>query len=88
MPGENHRPVASHLQTLLHNVVSSTPHLRGARITTSVVIGTDCIGSCKYNYHTVMEIKYGTEVDMNNKEYIMIPSGHDNLVPLSVNNDS
>jgi hypothetical protein len=23
---ENHRPVASHLQTLSHNVVSSTPH--------------------------------------------------------------
>jgi hypothetical protein len=25
-PGENHRPVASHRQTLSHNVVSSTPH--------------------------------------------------------------
>ena len=25
VPGENHRPVASHCQTLLHNVVSSTP---------------------------------------------------------------
>ena len=24
--GENHRPVASHWQTLSHNVVSSTPH--------------------------------------------------------------
>jgi hypothetical protein len=24
IPGENHRPVASHLQTLSHNVVSST----------------------------------------------------------------
>ena len=24
--GENHRPVASHGQTLSHNVVSSTPH--------------------------------------------------------------
>jgi hypothetical protein len=23
--GENHRPIASHLQTLSHNVVSSTP---------------------------------------------------------------
>ena len=22
--------------------------------TTSVVIGTDCIGSCKFNYHTIM----------------------------------
>ena len=26
VPGENHRPVASHRQTLSHNVVSSTPH--------------------------------------------------------------
>jgi len=28
-PGENHRPVASHWQTLSHNVVSSTPHQSG-----------------------------------------------------------
>jgi len=26
VPWENHRPAASHWQTLLHNVVSSTPH--------------------------------------------------------------
>jgi hypothetical protein len=26
VPGENHRPVASHWQTLSHNIVSSTPH--------------------------------------------------------------
>ena len=25
VPGENHRPVARHRQTLSHNVVSSTP---------------------------------------------------------------
>ena len=25
VPGENHRPVVSHWQTLSHNVVSSTP---------------------------------------------------------------
>ena len=31
VPGENHRPVASHCQTLSHNVVSSTPrHERGS----------------------------------------------------------
>ena len=29
--GENHRPVASHWQTLSHNVVSSTPRLSGIR---------------------------------------------------------
>jgi len=26
VPGENHRPVASHWQTLWHDVSSSTPH--------------------------------------------------------------
>ena len=25
-----------------------------ANLTTLVVIGTDCIGSCKSNYHTIM----------------------------------
>ena len=27
--GENHRPVASHWQTISHNIVSSTPHMSG-----------------------------------------------------------
>jgi len=31
VPGENHRLVASHWQTLSQNVVSSTPHLSGIR---------------------------------------------------------
>ena len=31
VPGENHLPVTGHLQTLSHNVVSSTPrHERGS----------------------------------------------------------
>jgi hypothetical protein len=31
VPGENHQPVASHRQTLSHNVVSRTPrHERGS----------------------------------------------------------
>jgi hypothetical protein len=35
VPGENHRPVASHCQTLLHNVVSSTPcHEQGSDLRT------------------------------------------------------
>jgi len=29
VPGENHRPAASHRQTISHNVVSSTPFLSG-----------------------------------------------------------
>ena len=31
VPGENHRPAASHLQTLSHNAASSTHRLRGIR---------------------------------------------------------
>ena len=28
--------------------------MRGFKLTTLVVIGTDCLGSCKSNYHTIM----------------------------------
>jgi len=52
-PGENHRPVASHWQTLSHNV-GHLVLIKIRTLTTSVVIGTDCIGSCKSNYHTLM----------------------------------
>ena len=53
VPGENHRPVASHSQTLSQNVVHLTAPWSRFELTTSVVIGTDCIGSCKSNYHTI-----------------------------------
>ena len=49
-PGENHRLVASHWQTLSHMLYIS-PWSRFEL--TSVVIGTDCIGSCKPNDHTI-----------------------------------
>ena len=53
--GENHWSAASHWQTLTHNVVSSTPHLRGIfELTTLVVMGTDCICSYKSTYHTII----------------------------------
>ena len=42
VPRENHRPVASHSQTLPHNVVSSKPPLGGGggfKLTTLVVKG-------------------------------------------------
>jgi hypothetical protein len=52
VPGENHRPIASHWQTLPY-VVLSTPAMHGIR-THNVKgdLGTDCTGSCKSNYHT------------------------------------
>ena len=40
-------------QTLSHNVVSSTPPPWVAFELTSVVIGTDCICSCKSNYSAI-----------------------------------
>ena len=54
VPGENHWPAASHWQILSHNVVSNTPcHEQGSFKLTLVVIGTDCTGSCKSNYHMI-----------------------------------
>jgi hypothetical protein len=42
IPGENHWPVASHWQTLSHDVVSvNTSPCAGFELTTLVVIGTD-----------------------------------------------
>ena len=46
--GENYRPVVNPWQTLFRKVV----HWSRFELTTSVVIVTDCIGSCKSNYHT------------------------------------
>ena len=47
--GEYYWPVASHWQTLSHNDVHLT--LVGFEFATLVIIGTDCIGSYKSNYH-------------------------------------
>jgi hypothetical protein len=48
VPGETHRPVASHWQTLSHNVI----HISLIEIrTTSVVMSTHCIDSCISNCH-------------------------------------
>jgi hypothetical protein len=54
VPGENHRPVASHWQP--YHIMLYQVHLAwaGFKLTMLVVIGTDCIGSCKSNYHTIM----------------------------------
>ena len=37
----------------LHHIMLYTSPWSGFELTTSVVIGTDCIGSCKSNYHTI-----------------------------------
>jgi hypothetical protein len=61
------------LTNLSHNVVHLT--LSGVEPTTSVVIGIECIGSCKSNYHTTMAMTASTSVgnNMHNKtKYIYI----------------
>ena len=54
IPGERHRSVVNQWETLSHNVFYRV-HLAWVRfeLTTLVVIGTDCIGRCKSNYHTI-----------------------------------
>ena len=46
-PAENHRP-----DKLYHIMLYTSPWLR-FELTTSVMIGTDCIGSCKSYYRTI-----------------------------------
>ena len=55
VPRESHRPAVSHhWQTLSHNVVIEYTSTEAEfTLTTLVVIDTDCIGSCKFNYHTI-----------------------------------
>ena len=52
VPRENHQPSASHWQT--YNIMLYQVHLAwaGFELRTLVAIGTDCIGSCKSNYHS------------------------------------
>ena len=50
-PGENHRP-AQVTDKLYHIMLYTSPWLR-FELTTTVVIGTDCIGSCKSYYRTI-----------------------------------
>ena len=52
---QRERPIChKSLTNLSYNVVSCTPrHERGSKLTTLMVIGTNCVGSFKSNYHTI-----------------------------------
>ena len=63
VPGENHRTVASHWQTLSHNIVSSTPRLSGIRThnyqsitTTAAPPGLYTVWLC--TVHCILSILY------------------------------
>jgi hypothetical protein len=54
VPGENHRPVASHpTNCITYCCIKCTTPLVGFELTTLVVMGTDYIGSCKSNFYTI-----------------------------------
>jgi len=50
---ENHRLTASHWQTLSQCCIEYTSQWTRFKLTTLVVIGTDCTGSWKSNYRTI-----------------------------------
>ena len=62
VPGENHRPAASHCQTLSHDVVSSKPRLSGIRThndSRSAKIDDNKISMCCFSTkHVAIKAKY------------------------------
>jgi hypothetical protein len=55
-PRENH-DLSQVIDKLFHIILYTSPWSR-FELTTSVVIGTDCIDSCKSNYHTITAMTY------------------------------
>ena len=52
--GENHSSVVTHWKTCCIDTQEYTWSWAGFKLTTLVVIGTNCPGSCKSNYHMIM----------------------------------
>jgi hypothetical protein len=52
----------SHVTDKLYHIMLYTSHWSRFKLTTSVVIGTDCIGCCKSNYHTVRNTRFPISV--------------------------
>jgi len=57
VPAENCRPsIASHWHNLSQYFIKHTSPSVGFELITLVVMGSDCTGSCKSNYHTTTTI--------------------------------
>jgi len=61
-PGENHRP-AQVTDKLYYIMLYASPWSK-FQLKTSVVIGTDCIGSCKSNYYAITATTTMTQGDL------------------------
>ena len=59
--GENYQPVTGHWQ---NDIMLYQVHLAwaGFQLTTLVVIGTDCTGTCKSNYHAYDRDHHGSSI--------------------------
>ena len=83
---QSHQPVASHWQTLSHNVVSSTPHQEwGSNSKALVVIGTDYTGSCKSNYHTIATMTTWTTIRVTILGHLTVKKKTQNTNNLIIN---
>ena len=74
VPWEKHRPAVSHWQ-IYHIMLYTSPWSR-FELTTSVLIGTDCIGSCRSNYHTITATTVPTSANQKPWFKALIPIKH------------
>ena len=82
VPRENYRPAASHWETLSQCCIRLHLPWAGLELTTLVVIGTNCIHSCKSNYHTITTTTALLTInEWFHKTSLKIPKGQYNQRP-------
>ena len=64
---------------LYHIMLYTSPWSR-FKLTTSVVIGTDCIGSCKSNYHTITNKMHMTSLQIECRTFFLSLYMYDSLI--------
>ena len=70
VPRENHRPAEGRWKLYHIMLYLAYPTWEGFELTTLVVIGTDCISSCKSNYHTITTTTVRTGICMTCLTYM------------------